>query len=155
MSFYTPVDFFFPMAVDIYNAVETQDEFGKIQKNWVFDRTHEGYFETFGSNVAKNKGLDPLSVIELRDKLIGRTRNNPLVLSDGTYRVINSILITNIRDVRTQEPFFLEADTRTLQFFSTQYEIHFTHPYVNAWNDIEYHKVILNRIERQEIGGYP
>lgn len=146
-----PENFIFPMQVDIFYAIEKQNQFGKVEKTWQYDRTVDGYFETYGSSVGKSKGLDPLEVIEFRDKLVGRLKENPLQMEDETYRPITNVLLTNVRDARTQEIYFKENDKKTKQFFATQYEFHFVHPYINPWNEIEYYKVVLNRLDVQEL----
>lgn len=151
-----PENFIMPMQGDIFFAKESQDKFGKVNKSWIYDRTIQGYFYTYGSSTSsKPKGVDPAAIIELRDKIEGRISENPLQKEDGTYRPYNAILITNIRDMRTQEPFFLDVSRQNKQTFSTQFEFHFVHPYVNPWNQIEYYTCVLNRIEIQELGLIP
>lgn len=136
------------MNMDIYYSTEDQDRFGKEVKNWCLDRTVLGYAEILGA--VDKDGLKAGQFFEYMDKLIGRTKEDPRVSLEGLNYPITSILITNIRDAKTSQHFYIEPSGER-EGESTLYEIMAVEPYVNPWNQIEYYKILFNRSDRQVI----
>lgn len=143
-------DFRFPMSLDFYYATETQDRYGIEEKSWQFDQTLNGYVEILGA--VDKDALKTGRFNEYEDKLIGRTKTDPRISINGIYYPITSILVTNIRNTKTGQEYYLEAagerDGR-----STIYEIYAVEPYVNPWNEIEYWKILFNRSDIQGFDG--
>lgn len=136
------------MLADVYYATESQDDFGAEVKDWQLDQTVESYFQILGA--VDVKALKGGEFYEYEDKLIGRSRKDIRESINGINYPITSILITDIRDGKTNKNYYLEsAGVRSGE--STVYEILAIEPYVNPWNEIEYYKILLNRSERQEI----
>ena len=134
--------------MDIYYSTESQDKFGKEVKEWHLDRTSLGYAEVLGS--VDKDGLKATQFFEYEGKLIGRTKNDPRISTEGLNYPITSIIITNIRDAKTGLHFYTEsAGDRSGE--STVFELMAVEPYVNPWNEIEYFKILFNRSERQVI----
>jgi hypothetical protein len=141
-------NFLFSMQLDIFYATEEQDKYGKENKLWRNNQTLDGYAEILGA--VDRKALITQTFFEYQDKLIGRTKTDPRLSIEGTYHPITNILITNIRDKKTQEHFYLEpAGEREGK--STIYEIFAIEPYVNPWNQIEYYKILFNRSDIQSL----
>lgn len=141
-------DHLFSMKMDIYYAIEEQDKFGKDVKTWVFDRTVSGYAEVLG-NVSKD-GLKNEQFFEYEGKLIGRTKEDPRTSYNGLNYPVTSMIITNIRDGKTDMVFYTESyGDRSGE--STIFEIMAVEPYVNPWNEIEYYKILFNRSDKQVI----
>lgn len=141
-------DFRFPMSFDIYYATETQDKYGMEDKSWQWDQTLVGYAEILGS-VDKN-ALKTQMFNQYEDKLIGRTKVDPRLSLNGIYYPITSILITNIRNTKSGEEYYIEA-AGDREGQSTIYEIFAIEPYVNPWNEIEYWKILFNRSDTQAL----
>lgn len=136
------------MNMDIYYSTETQDKFGKEVKNWCLDRTVLGYAEILGA--VDKDGLKAGQFFEYLDKLIGRTKEDPRISLEGLNYPITSILITNIRDAKTNQLFYRESIDNCDEK-PTIYELMAVEPYVNPWNQIEYYKILFNRSDRQVI----
>lgn len=141
-------DFKFPMSLDFYYATETQDKYGMEDKSWQWDQTLDGYVEILGT-VSKD-ALKTQMFNQYEDKLIGRTRVDPRVSVNGIYYPITSILVTNIRNTKTSEEYYIEA-AGDREGKSTIYEIFAVEPYVNPWNEIEYWKILFNRSDTQAL----
>lgn len=136
-------DFLFSMHLDIYYASIAQDRYGKKEKSWSLDRTEKGYVETVGAED------DSKTFFEFKDKLVGRTKTDPRKSSSGRYYPITDIAITDIKDIKTSTEFYIEtAGVKSGE--STIYEISAIEPYVNPWNEIEYYRIFLNRMDAQE-----
>lgn len=136
-------DFLFSMKLDVYYATASQDRYGRKDKSWSLDRSLLGYAETVGAED------DSKTFFEYKDKLVGRTKTDPRLSSTGQYYPVTDIAITDIRDIKTSTEFYLEtAGVRSGE--STIYEISAIEPYINPWNEIEYYRVFLNRMDAQE-----
>ena len=136
----------FSMNMDIYYSTESQDKFGKEVKEWHLDRTSLGYAEILGA--VDKDGLKAGQFFEYEGKLIGRTKNDPRISTEGINYPITSIIITNIKDAKTGIHFYTEsAGDRSGE--STIFELMAVEPYVNPWNEIEYFKILFNRSEMQ------
>jgi hypothetical protein len=134
------------MHLDLYYADEEQDKYGREVKTWIYDRTTRGYVEILGAVV--EQALKAGQFFEYRDKLVGRTKIDPRISSDGSQHAITSMLITNIRDAKSDTEFYTES-TGERSGKSTLYEVLAVEPYVNPWNEIEYYKILFNRSDRQ------
>lgn len=141
-------NFLFSMQLDIFYATEEQDKYGRENKLWSNNQTLDGYAEILGA--VDRKALITQTFFEYQDKLIGRTKTDPRLSLEGAYHPITNILITNIRDKKTQEHFYLESAGER-EGKSTIYEIFAIEPYVNPWNEIEYYKILFNRSDIQSL----
>lgn len=141
-------DILFSMKMDVYYSTTSQDKFNKEIKEWSLDKTMVGYAEVLGA--VDSDGLTAGQFFEYKDKLIGRTKEDPRISVDGIMHPITDIVITNIRDRNSETQFYLESSgVRSGQ--STIYELFSVEPYVNPWNIIEYYKILFNRSDIQEI----
>lgn len=137
----------FSMSMNIYYSSESQDKFGKEVKKWTLDRTEKGYAQKLGS--VDKDGIKALQFFEYKDKLIGRIKKDPRISTEEISYPITSILITNIKDVRTGLDLYTESfGSRSGE--STIFELMAVEPYVNPWNEIEYYKILFNRSEVQD-----
>lgn len=141
-------DILFSMKMDIYYSTTSQDKFNKEIKEWSLDKTVIGYAEILGA--VEIDGLKTDQFFQYKDKLIGRTKEDPRISVDGIMHPITDIIITNIRDSKNGTEFYIESSgVRSGQ--STIYELFSVEPYVNPWNTIEYYKILFNRSDIQEI----
>lgn len=139
-------DFLFSMKLDFYYAVEEQDRFGRQVKTWEYDQTLDGYAEVLGA--VERDVLKVDKFFQYKDKLIGRTKKDPRIDSNGFYHALTSILITDIRDANTSQEYFIES-AGDRSGLSTLFEVFAIEPYINPWNEIEYYKIMFNRSETQ------
>lgn len=141
-------NFLFSMSMDLYYATEEQNKYGMEEKTWRWDQTLKGYAEILDS-VDKN-AIKTQMFNQYGDKLIGRTLADPRISLNGIYYPITSILITNIRNAKTCEEYYIEAAGER-EGKSTIYEVFAIEPYVNPWNKIEYWKILFNRSDTQAL----
>jgi hypothetical protein len=132
----------FNMDLDVYYATKAQDKFGQQKKSWELDRTLRGFVETVGSE-DKSK-----TFFEYKGKLVGRTKIDPRISSEGEPYPITDILITNIRDTKTSVEYYIETHGERVEM-STIYEISAIEPHVDPFNKIEYWRIFLNRVDAQ------
>lgn len=143
-----PPNHLFSMKMDIYYSTEDQDKFGREIKDWCFNKTVLGYAEILGA--VDKDGLKAGQFFEYMDKLIGRSKEDLRTSLEGFNYPITSILITNIRDAKTDQLFYKEMFD-AYEEKPTVYEIMAIEPYVNPWNEIEYYKILFNRSDVQVI----
>jgi len=137
-------DNLFSMSLDLYYSSESQDDFGIEEKSWRLDQTLSGYAEPLGA--VERDGIKNNRFFEYENKLIGRTKKDPRVSVEGFYYPITSILITNIKDTKTNTDLYIEDEGNPII-----YEVLSVEPYINPWNEIEYYKIFFNRSDRQEL----
>lgn len=137
-------DHLMSMSMDVYYSTESQDDLGIEQKTWSLDQTLLGYAEILGA--VEKDGIKGGKFFEYEDKLIGRTKKDPRVSLEGLYYPITNIIITDIKDKRTNTSLYVEEEGK-----SVIYEILSVEPYVNPWNEIEYYKIFFNRSDRQDL----
>jgi hypothetical protein len=130
------------MSFDLYYSKGKQDKYGKIQKKWTFDHSVRGFAETVKTEDTSK------TFFEYRGKLIARTKNDPRISLNGMQYPITDILLTNISDVKTHKQFYTET-TGERKGKSTLYEISAIEPHVGPFNQIEYWRLFLNRMDAQ------
>jgi hypothetical protein len=130
------------MDLDIYYSSSLQDKYGAKNKDWGFDQTLRGYVETVSSE-DKSK-----TFFEYKGKLVGRTKKDPRIDSDGLEHSVTDILITDIKDVKTGVEYYLETSGPRVGR-STLYELTAIEPFVDPFNRIEYWRIFLNKIDSQ------
>lgn len=144
----TNSDFLMSMDIDVYYADSEQDDYGSEVNTWTLDQTLRGYAEVLGA--VDQEALKTGTFFEYRDRLIGRTKKDPRISSSGISYPVTSILLTNIRDHKTQLSFYNEAYGER-EGLPTLYEAFAIEPYVNPWNQIEYWKILFNRSDLQAL----
>jgi hypothetical protein len=130
------------MNFDLYYANKEQDKYGREQKTWQLDQTLIGYAETIG---AEDKSK---TFFEYKGKLLARTKLDPRISINAQQYPLTDILITDIRDRKNHQEFYLETfGERSGK--STLYEISALEPYIDPFNRIEYYRLFLNRLDAQ------
>ena len=141
-------DFVYPMKADVYYPIITQGEYGQPKKDWVFDKTIACNVEPASSGNTENIKAD--SFLQLQNKLVARTKNDPRISSQKESNSITNILITNIRHSNDQLIYIETAGVRTGR--GTIYEIATVDPFVGPFRATEYYKMIWRRAENQTVG---
>ena len=144
----TDPDFLYPMKADIYYPIISQNSYGQVSKNWVFDRTI-----TLSATPFTKATLDevtPNAYLSIDNKLAGRTGNDPRISSNEHSNAITNILITNIRD-RNENLIYQEtAGPRNGR--GTIYEVATLEPFVGPFGSTEHYRILLRRTENQAVG---
>jgi hypothetical protein len=142
----------FPMAADIYHAVEVQLPNGKMQREWFLDRTARCNFHYYKTRRKEHEfKYDKDNFYQLDTTLIGRMPLDVRKSSEGDYFPLSHIVITNIRagDCNDNaEPYYIEADNNATP---TIFEVRTAVPFINPFGQIEYYKIELARQDLQEL----
>jgi len=136
----------FPMYCDIWAATYEQDDYGMEVHDWNYDRMSVCYFNNMGA--VQENSIKEGQLWEYEDHLIGRTPNDIRYNTLGLLQPITSLLITNIRNGLTGEPYFTESAGER-EGYPTLFDILATEPYINPWNEVEYWKIYLGRSDKQ------
>jgi hypothetical protein len=142
----------FPMAADLYYAVERQLPNGKMQKEWFLDRTIRGNFHFYKTRRKEHEfKYDKDNFYKLDTTLVGRTHVDVRKSSDEEYFPLSHIIMTNIRPGDCNDDaisYYIEADNSETP---TLFEIRTAVPFINPFGKIEYYKIELVRQDLQEL----
>lgn len=143
----TTTDFMFPLTVDVYYPIVTQEGYGNIKRQWVFDRTVSCFFEN--PSRKSKEDLLPEPAIMLDNSIIGRVRSDITKSTRGTLNSLNNILLTNIRG-KDGEIIYNESSGPRAGL-STVYEIATFNPNVSPFGSVDYYKLVLRRSDNQAV----
>ena len=141
-------DAFYPMKVDIYYPIITQNSYGQPNKEWVYDRTVGCNATTVGG--AGTEELKPEVFLQYKDKLIARSKIDLRISSNDASNAISNILVTNIRNAADELIYKETAGPRAGR--GTIYEIGTLEPFINPFGSIEYYRMLWRRTENQAVG---
>ena len=152
MALFPCYSVFFPMHCDVYYSVETQDNYGKMVKEWFFDRSeHCSIYSISDRSNDENFTFNAASkdiFFKLETMLYGRTEKDLRKSSNGEYYPMSNILIQNIRGLEQDDSFFIETVGGYVGK-PTIYEIKANQPYVGPFNRVDYFKIQLERSDIQ------
>lgn len=141
-------DFIYPMKADIYYSIIKQNEYGQIQKDWVFDRTIVCNATPAGGSGKEE--IKPEVFLQNEGKLIARSRNDIRISSTNDSNAMTNVLVTNIRN-SSDVPIYCEtAGPRSGK--PTIYEVATVEPFTGPFGNIEYYKLLWRRTENQTAG---
>lgn len=141
-------DFMYPMKADIYYPIISQGEYGQPKKAWVFDKTIACNVEPIGGDGTED--IKAESFLQLQNKLIARTKNDPRTSSQQDSNAITNILITNVR--HSSDELIYKETAGVRRGAGTIYEVATVQPFVGAFKTTEYYKMIWRRAENQTVG---
>ncbi len=141
------VDFIFPLSVDIYYPIVTQDGYGDVKRQWVFDRTVSCYFSNPGNSTKED--ILPEAKIIIDTMIVGRMRSDITQSSRGVYSSLTNILLTNIRD-RNGVAIYNESSGPRVGL-PTIFEVATFVPTVGPMGTTEFFKAVLRRSENQAV----
>jgi hypothetical protein len=148
MALCESTDFTYPFKADVYYPIISQGDYGQPKKNWVFDKTIACNAESVGTGNTENVKAD--SFLQLQNKLLARTKNDPRISSQKEKNAITNILIANLRHSNDDLVYIETAGVRAGR--GTIYEVATVEPFVGALRSTEYYKMILRRAENQTVG---
>lgn len=141
-------DFIYPMKADIYYSIIKQNEYGQIQKDWVFDRTIVCNATPVGGSGKED--IKPEVFLQHEGKLIARSKTDIRISSTNDNNAMTNVLVTNIRN-SSNVPIYCEtAGERSGK--PTIYEVATVEPFTGPFGDIEYYKLLWRRTENQSAG---
>lgn len=138
---------FYPLKASIYYATQTQNDFGEVDKEWVFDRTVRLDMNT--STNYKDQQVQPDQFFWIQDLLNGRVDSDIRVSSKGTLYSLTDIIVTAIKNDSDVEIYYETAGPRAGE--STLFEVAGLLPHNDPWGNNDYHKLVLKRSEVQEL----
>lgn len=141
------VDFIFPLYVDIYYPIVTQDGYGDVKRRWVFDRTAPCFFGKPGKRTQES--VMPEANIIIDSSLVGRVKTDLTQDNRGEFYSLNNILLTNIRD-RNGSIIFNESSGPRVGL-ATVYEVAGFVPAVGPLGTTDHFSVALRRSENQAV----
>ena len=148
MALCEDTDFIYPMQADVYYPIITQGEYGQPKKDWVFDKTIACNVEPVGGDGTEN--IKAESFLQLQNKLVARTKNDPRISSQKENNAVTNILITNVRFPSGELIYKETAGVRSGR--ATIYEVATVEPFVGAFRTTEYYKMLWRRAENQTVG---
>lgn len=140
-------DFLYPLQAQIYYPIIEQSAYGRVEKQWNYDRSLHCSLTPAGSSFKEE--IDPKVLLTQDTMLIGRFRNDIRYSSANQAHDITNILITNIVDKRCELVYKETSGPRAEQ--GTVFEVATLQPQINPFGDIEFFKVILKRSENQGV----
>ncbi len=140
----------FQMNSDVYYAIESQNDYGQIEKKWVFDQTVPCSFYTLGDRMNDNNFVFNNDIFfKLETMLYGRTQKDIRKSSDGLLYPLSHILITNIRGATCNDETFFFETNGDYESVPTIFDIKTCQPFVGPFSTIEYFKIQLERSDTQ------
>lgn len=138
---------FFPLKADVYYAVNQQDDFGDISKQWSYDQTIN--LSLSMSTNYKDQNIQPAQMFFVQDMLNGKCKVDPRISSDGSPFSMTDVLLTNIRGV-DNEPIYVETAGARVGL-STVYELTGLLPHNGPFGKVDYYKIVIARSDAQEL----
>jgi hypothetical protein len=144
-------DILFPMTAEVYYAQTTQNDYGNIVKNWVFDRTvycsviSELSNRGFAGEL-KTKGQDLI----YDSNAFFRTKEDLRKKTNGSYVPITGIAITNIKDPAGNDVWINGQNlSNSAGAIKTKYEIKTIVPTFNYDHTLRHFRIFISKSQIQ------
>lgn len=145
MNICDTTDFLFPLTVDVYYPIVTQEAYGNIKRQWVYDRTIPCMFFNPYRKTKEDVIPDPNIVID--NGIAGRVRSDITQSSRGNLNSLTNILLTNIRG--KDGTFVYNESSGPRAGLATIFEVASFNPAVGPFGNTEYYKLVLRRSDNQ------
>jgi hypothetical protein len=134
----------FPMTADVYYSRKTQNGFGEMQLQWIYDRTIKCSAISAMSDKTLTGELKATSAFNQPDSnLYFRSKEDSRISSKNVFYNITSVLITNIRDPKGNIAFLFKQND------PMKFEIQTIVPSYNVNHEIDYYRHFLSRSDIQ------
>lgn len=141
--------FLFPMQCDVYYAIESQNKYGKIEKDWQLDGSRSCSLYAPDDNTNDNNfQYDDKKFYRMETTLYGRFKQDIRIGLDGQYHPLSHVLVTNIRG--NDGVYFYETNGNYVGK-PTVYEISMVQPAIGPFGKVDYFKIVANRSDTQEL----
>jgi hypothetical protein len=144
-------DILFPMTAEVYYSQTTQNDYGNIVKNWVFDRTvycsviSELSNRGFAGEL-KTKGQDLI----YDSNAFFRTKEDLRKKTNGSYVPITGIAITNIKDPAGNDVWINGQNlSNSAGAIKTKYEIKTIVPTFNYDHTLRHFRLFISKSQIQ------
>ncbi len=144
-------DLLFPMTAEIYYAQTSQQDYGNISKNWVFNRSVNCSMISDLSNKSfsgelKTKGGDFI----YESNAFFRTPEDLRKDSSGTYHPITAIAITNIKDPAGNDVWINGQNlTNSAGAIKTKYELKTIIPTFDYNHNLRHFRIFISKSQIQ------
>jgi len=132
-------------VADVYYSLNEQSAYGNVIQSWYLDRSVPCSFVYAGGKFKEE--VIPNVLITDDSILIGRTRKDIRISSDGDNVDDTNIIITNIRDKDCSELYIESGGPRAGK--STVFEIAMHQPFIGPFGKAEHYSTVLKRSENQ------
>jgi hypothetical protein len=145
-------DILFPMTAEVYYAQTTQNDYGNIVKNWVFDRIVNCSVISELSNRGfagelKTKGQDLI----YDSNAFFRTKEDLRKKTNGSYVPITGIAITNIKDPAGNDVWINGQNlSNSAGAIKTKYEIKTIVPTFNYDHTLRHFRLFISKSQIQK-----
>lgn len=136
----------YPLLADVYYGTQTQNDFGEIDREWVFNRTVPVDLNT--STNYKDQQIQPDQFFWVQDMLNGMVKEDLRIGDNQSPYSLTNILVTNIRNGSGEVIYYESAGERS--GLPTLYEVSGLLPHNDPWGKVDYYKLVLKRSELQE-----
>jgi hypothetical protein len=123
----------------VYYSVQTQDIFGKIQREWVYDRTERGMVRQI------NREMYMVSTTNIWDDVLsGQSEEDLRIDSNGNLYPASEVLVTFIK------PKLIET-AGPRKGLNTTYELRKSTPVEGPFGEVMHFDIVLTRSTTQDI----
>lgn len=136
----------YPMTAEIFYSENKQNDFGNMERTWIFDRVIKCSAVSAMADKTLNSELKSTSIFfQYNSDIAFRTADDIQRKKGGTYYPITEILLTNIKDAEGYAVWTEREDS------NTQYEVQSFVPSYNAFHSVEFHRGYLTRSTKQHV----
>lgn len=138
---------FYPLIADVYYAIQSQNDFGEIDKQWEYNQSIRVDFSM--STNYKDQQIQADQMMWVQDMITGRTPTDIRKSDTSQLYSLTDILITNIRNDSGEYIYYETAGSR--QGLSSLFEVAGLLPHNGPFGTNDYYKIVLKRSMMQEL----
>lgn len=138
---------YYPLIADVYYAIQSQNDFGDIDKQWEYNQSIRVDFSM--STNYKDQQMQADQMMWVQDMVTGRTPTDIRIADTGSTYSLTDILITNVRNDSGDVIYFETGGSRDGE--PTIFEIAGVLPHNGPWGRNDYYKIVVKRSMVQEL----
>lgn len=138
---------FYPLKADVYYAVQTQNDFGSVEKAWEYNQTVR--IDLSMSTNYKDQQIQADQFFWMQDLLSARVPGDVRVADSGEMYSLTDILITNVRNDSEEVIYYETAGVR--EGLPTLFEVAGVLPHNDPWGSNDFYKIVVKRSDAQEL----
>lgn len=138
---------FYPLQLDVYYSTTTQGDLGEIEHVWTFDRSVA--CKVSSSTNYKDQNVFPEQRLRIMDQINATVVEDIRIDSLGEMHSLTDILVTNIRAGNCGDSLVYKETAGDRAGDPTIYEVIGYLPHVDLFNNLDYVKIVLNRMDEQ------
>jgi hypothetical protein len=134
----------YPMTAEVYYAETKQNDFGTMEKTWVFDRhVMCSAISALADKTMSGELRSNNAFFSYNSDMAFRTNQDIQRKKNGTYYPITEILLTNFQDPQGNYVWTENEDIKT------QYEVQSFVPSYDAFHSVDFYRGYLTRSQKQ------